>query len=376
MKCPFRFLCCIAVALAMAPAVQAADGDFASVITVNASPTASTNFLSTSDVEIDADGNLYYIGSVQNTGASAITVDLDPGAGTNDITVAASGYTQYAVKLDAAGVFQWGVQYAAQNSGAADSIEVDSSGNVYIAGSFAGTQAFKPQGGTANLTGRGGADAYLLKLDSSGTYQWAARWGNADQANPGFSEYAAGIGFDASDNPVVCGRFTSAFDADPGASTVTLNPAAAGDNVFLVGLDASGAYQWAKAIGGTCVPRKMISDASGDLYIAGQFSSSTTDFDPDGGTFNLAHNGSADCFLARYTGAGELIWAAGAGSSDDFEYAADLTVDSSGNVYATGRFRGDTDFDPGSGTFTITHSSGGGTSDVFVWKLDSSGGFG
>jgi hypothetical protein len=71
-----------------------------------------------------------------------------------------------------------------------------------------------------------------------------------------------------------------------------------------------------------------------------------------------------------------LIWAAGAGSSDDFEYAADVVVDSAGNVYATGRFRGDTDFDPGAGDFTITHSSGGGTSDVYVWKLDSTGAFG
>ncbi len=370
-----RILCTLAIVALVAPCVRAADGDFLGLYTVNATSSASTNFISTSDVFADSAGNVYYVGSVQNTAASAATLDLNPGAGAFTVSVPANGYTQYAVKLNASNVFQWAVQYAAQDAGSPRMVAADSVGNVYIAGAFTGTQDFNPQAGTANMTAQGGADAYLLKLNSSGTFQWAVQWGNADQSNPGFSEYASGIGFDSSQNPVVCGRFTSTFDADPSGTTSNLAPAGSSDNIFLIGLNASGALQWSKAIGGSAVPRKMTFDSSGNLYIAGQFSSSTTDFNPDAGTTNLTHNGSADSFVAKYTGAGALVWAAGAGSSDDFEYAADVAVDLNGNVYATGRFRNSTDFDPSGGTFTLTHSSSG-TNDIYVWKLTSTGGFG
>ncbi|MCP4785811.1 MAG: hypothetical protein GY878_19890 [Fuerstiella sp.] len=57
----------------------------------------------------------------------------------------------------------------------------------------------------------------------------------------------------------------------------------------------------------------------------------------------------------------------GSGSSD---YGYSVAVDSSGNVYTTGKFYGTVDFDPGAGTTNLT--SNGGT-DVFVSKLDSSG---
>ena len=53
--------------------------------------------------------------------------------------------------------------------------------------------------------------------------------------------------------------------------------------------------------------------------------------------------------------------------------AFDVVTDSSGNIYATGYFRGTADFDPGPGNLIL--SAGSLPSDaVFVWKLDPSGG--
>ncbi len=49
-----------------------------------------------------------------------------------------------------------------------------------------------------------------------------------------------------------------------------------------------------------------------------------------------------------------------------------ITVDASGDVYATGRFYGTVDFNPGAGVFNLTAA---GTYDVFVSKIDVNGNF-
>jgi len=64
-------------------------------------------------------------------------------------------------------------------------------------------------------------------------------------------------------------------------------------------------------------------------------------------------------------------WAVGWGAASH-EEGAGVAVDGSGNVYATGFFRGTVDFDPGPGTENLTSSGSG--KDAFVSKLDSSGG--
>ena len=52
------------------------------------------------------------------------------------------------------------------------------------------------------------------------------------------------------------------------------------------------------------------------------------------------------------------------------EFSASTVVDSTGNIYTTGRFASTVDFDPGVGTSNLTSA---GSSDVFVSKLDASG---
>ena len=58
------------------------------------------------------------------------------------------------------------------------------------------------------------------------------------------------------------------------------------------------------------------------------------------------------------------------GTGSDVGYS--VAVDSSGNVYTTGKFKDTVDFDPGAGTANLTSNGG---IDVFVSKLDSSGNY-
>ncbi len=112
----------------------------------------------------------------------------------------------------------------------------------------------------------------------------------------------------------------------------------------------------------------VATDGSGNVYITGNFKS-TVDFDPGGGDPHTS-NGDSDCFLSKFDSSGDFEWArtwGGYGYDRGFGVAAD----GSGNVYVTGGFNFNVDFDPGGGG---SHTSNGDT-DVFLSKFDSSGDF-
>jgi hypothetical protein len=67
-----------------------------------------------------------------------------------------------------------------------------------------------------------------------------------------------------------------------------------------------------------------------------------------------------------------MVWAEQLGGTNS-DFANGLKVDASGNVYSTGYFTGTSDFDPGAGVANLT--SFGGSQDIFVSKLNSSGGY-
>jgi len=70
---------------------------------------------------------------------------------------------------------------------------------------------------------------------------------------------------------------------------------------------------------------------------------------------------------------GDFVWAMGLGSPG-FDAGSDIAVDGDGNVYTTGYFSGNVDFDPGPGTAYLT-AAGYWASDIFVSKLDTNGNF-
>jgi len=136
------------------------------------------------------------------------------------------------------------------------------------------------------------------------------------------------------------------------------------------------AYAWSSAqtpvsvFGGSSddVATSIAVDSSGNIYTTGRFEG-TADFDPGAGTANITPAGFYDVFVSKIDSSGALLWAKSfGGSSNDFGYS--IAVDSAGNVYTTGYFRGTSDFDPGAGTTNLTSAGG---YDVFVLKLTSSG---
>ncbi len=131
-------------------------------------------------------------------------------------------------------------------------------------------------------------------------------------------------------------------------------------------------FQWAKSFdgpGGYDYGTSVAVDASGNVYTTGGFNDSV-DFDPGAATLYIHSKGASDIFVSKLDASGNLVWIKTIGGSED-EWGNSIAVDASGNVFITGIFRDNVDFDPGAATYNLIAQSG----DVFVCKLNASGNF-
>jgi hypothetical protein len=306
-------------------------------------------------------------GSAYTTGFFASTVDFDPGPSVFNLT--SSGFNDIFIsKLDASGNFVWAKQIVGTNTSSdfGYDIAIDPLGNVCIAGQFAGTMDFDPGPGTYTLTAGGVADIFILKLDATGNLIWAKNIGSS------LGDVGRSIAVESTGNIYTTGFFNSTVDFDPGPGIFNLT-SAGNDDVFILKLDASGNFVWARQMGGNSGfgdgAWSLALDGLGNVHTIGSFGG-TADFDPGPGLFNLTSQGAFDIFISKLDASGNFIWARSLGTTGT-EYGNGIAVDGSGDVYTTGYFGPSMDFDPGPGVFNLT----AGGSDIFVSKLNSAGNF-
>jgi hypothetical protein len=167
---------------------------------------------------------------------------------------------------------------------------------------------------------------------------------------------------DASGNVYVTGQFVSPTIT---FGTTTLANAGSNGDMFIVKYNAAGTVLWAKRAGGTGPDEgsSISTDASGNIYVTGYFISPTITF----GTTTLSNVGYMDIFIAKYDAAGNVLWAKSAGDNGD-DWGLSVSTDASGNVYVTGYTNSATI------TFgTTILPSAGGNGDIFIAKYDAAG---
>jgi hypothetical protein len=179
---------------------------------------------------------------------------------------------------------------------------------------------------------------------------------------------ASGSKTDAAGNTYIIGYFSSSADFDPGAAKATLSSAGSFD-MFFAKYDASGNYVYAKRVGG------LSQDYAIDLAVDGSGNiyitgtfEGTVDFDHGNGLANLTSAGGSDIFFAKYDASGNYIYAKKIGGTGT-DNGSGITVDGSGNVYLTGGFQFVIDFDPGAGTVNLTSAG----TDLFIAKYNATG---
>ncbi|MGB0914934.1 MAG: SBBP repeat-containing protein [Crocinitomicaceae bacterium] len=305
------------------------------------------------------------LGNSYTTGGFYGTADFDPGAGTINIT--SLGFMDcFVSKLDASGNLVWVKSFQGSSSIHGLSNFVDNAGFVYTTGTFVETADFDPGVGVANLTSVSAQDVFVSKLDANGNFVWVKQFGG-NGWDSGNSIHVDNFG-----NVYTTGNYTGDTDFDPGVAVYNLTTANGNPSIFISKLDASGNFVWAKQIGANSEDHgySIDSDNSGNIYITGSFST-TVDFDPGVGVSNISSNGAKDIFITKLNSTGDLQWVKTIGSSGE-DVGKSITIDNSGNLYATGHFSGTVDFNP-NGTPNQLVSNG--NHDIFVLKLDASGNF-
>lgn len=153
-------------------------------------------------------------GDVYITGDFKSTADFDPSSSKFNIT-ASGNEDSFILKLDSNGNFIWAksIRGASANTGRA--IITDPNGGVYIAGSFIGTVDFDPSSSKSSFTSNH-FDAYLLKLDINGNYNWAQTLGG----NTAVADIAYGVAANAFGDVYLTGSFKDSVDFDPSSTII------------------------------------------------------------------------------------------------------------------------------------------------------------
>jgi hypothetical protein len=214
----------------------------------------------TSVVRTDSSSNVYIAGSYNFSGGN-------PGAAVT--------------KINSSGVVQW-CRMLSLNTvvGEAGDIAIDSSANVFLAGTIRSAGSDIP---------------VLAKYDSSGTLQWQKTLSGVSGL------YYRGIKIDSSGNLIVVGYV--------------------GANAFVAKYNSSGSLTWQRTLTGATIYAELHSvdvDNAGNIYAAGRYRNGTS---------------TGDAFVVSYNTSGTLLWQRSWGNNAVNESRATIVLDAGSGFY-------------------------------------------
>ena len=241
----------------------------------------------------------------------------------------------WVLKLNATGTIQW--QKCLGGSGYEDisSILQTSDGGYIISGVTSSTD------GDASGN-HGSGDAWILKINAIGNILWQKCLG--------------GSGYDfiysmlqTSDGGYIISGFTNSTDGDASGNH-------GGEDIWVLKLNATGAIQWQKCLGGSQNERlRSIQQTADGGYI---LSSTTTSNDGDAS----GNHGADDAWVVKINAIGSILWQKCFGGSG-YDYICSMLQTSDGGYIISG-YTESTDGDA---------SGNHGVGDAWIVKLNASG---
>ena len=249
----------------------------------------------------------------------------------------------------------------------------DSTGSVYIAGTFSGTVDVDFSDATYELASNGVDDAFVAKYTGQGGFVWAKSFGSSGKDRG----YTLAIAND--DSIRLGGFFSETVDFDPGVGSAFLKSVGAGDG-FVLALDSAGNYQWAGQFGGTGISfangdgdfvNAVVVDATGNTVVGGVMHySATASFGGEMAT--VTGSGMQNSIILKIDSQGILQWTKHFDSSF-LNGVGHIAASPNGDVIVGGGLHTHTmDADPGPGFVGLTNA---GVADAYLVALDSEGAY-
>ncbi len=296
---------------------QTIDGGYIAIGSTNSNDGNVTGHHGGSDVWVvkqDASGVLEWqkcLGGIGDDGGSSIQQTIDGGyvllgsTGSNDGDVSGNhgGFRDvWVVKLDASGVLEWQKCLGGMGDDFGSSIQQTIDGGYVLLGSTGSNDG--------DVSGNHGGfyDVWVVKLDATGVLDWQKCLGGTDgELGYSIQQTTLGecilVGYTYSNNGDVFGYHGN------------------GD-VWVVKLDASGILQWQKCLGGTDVERgfSIQKTIDGGSILAGY----TSSYDGD----VSGYHGGYDTWVVKLDATGALEWQKCLGGmGDEFGNSIKQTVD-------------------------------------------------
>jgi hypothetical protein len=205
---------------------------------------------------------------------------------------------------DATGTLLWSKQFGSSGATGAPTSMCSDGGAGFV---LAGTTTYS-WGGPL----QGSSDVWIARFDSSGQQVWLHQFGSSS------TESEVQICALSAGDSVVCGTTYGSLGG----------PTAGQGDAFFSRIDAGGQTLWHQQFGspGNDLAREVVADPAGGFFACGS---------TNGNLGGFYFGGETDGWIARFDGAGQLIWVDQLGSGTE-DHATGLVADGVGGVFVCG----------------------------------------
>lgn len=190
---------------------------------------------------------------------------------------------------------------------------------------------------------------------------WGTYFGGSD------NEYFFKSAIDGEGNMIMVGETSSKdFPVTENSDQKVLKGS---DDAFIGKFDSNGKLLWSRYFGGDSIdmPLGVCIDKNNSIYICGT-SNSPEISTP--GVFQPNLKSNADCFIAKFSSEGELVWCTYLGGDGNYEELLSISLDNFENLIVTGHSDSKNSI-----TTNQAHQTefGGGDSDILIAKMSNDG---
>lgn len=310
-------------------------------------------------ITVDGGGNVY------TTGQFYGSTDFDPGPSITTLSTNGN-FDIFFCKLDSLGNFVWAKSIGSSEPDHGQTIRIDKSNNVFLAGNFNETADFDPGVGIHNLSTLSPyIGSFIAKFDKDGNYIWAKSIETS---------YINSMILDTNSNIFTVGSFQGTTDFDPSSGIHNETSLGFYDG-YICRFDSSGTLIFVKVINGYNdeTVESIALDKFSNIFTSGSYRDSV-DIDPSGNIDYLHSNGAKDIFITKLNNLGNLIWSKSIGGVKD-DKTKEVIVDTLGAIYVVGTFKDTVDFDPSSSSSLMLNAHYYLGNDIFILKLDTLGNY-